>query len=1253
MINVSNTSHSTALMERLDIIRFVYGISSEVNILTDQLDTLWRLCEKPIERQATMVFLADATNSEVSPEEFLTKNDDLTQSQLHQQDVPDPGCDNKHPLTAAFTSEVQEYVFSSLFCSSGVDWKFLGVRAYESFQILFRSLKSQVRTNLTSKGPALDALWRICLLSGENQVASQAMQDLLNVYNSLSMIQEKNNIPNAWNKTSATQEVIANTSESFTQRIFQCLRKVKLALSNNDALSEMSAERCIRILNAAVGHSTGGGDATSSVISSEILNLIKSSTSLKCILRSVPHGLRGQACYRTIRIFAKRTPMQSHTITGASLSQVRDEGHDASMRINSKIPKVQLPSTARFSLKVHPLEPLSCLKWKVSKFCNHQLNLVKPISVNGPGRRPSGNDHSPSNLNVEADSTLISDIGITEGCEVVFLLANNPIPESKPSQIVKKSDRKSGFNLDALFVDDSSSNAFFDTLLAVLEALQIQESFDKPNTHNLVWDLLLSVPTNSNAIKCVHAAAQRPLEDKKGDDLMSIDTLRKDEEWKQILNSSSYQRSVYMMQVTDSFLQPATEVLHNVNKDKYSTLLSSTNLDSASFREGFIESGGFDAFLSFFTNERNESYVKTRTGNAVALRFLRCCSFGSSVAEILSGNELQTEETDTLGLSLMESLKNPEIVMESVVLVVTADTNVSEATILDALCLLRTLLIFRNKADETFASLPNSIAKALVIKLLLWNSKEVLTIATVNNGTRIRRTTEEFILKIPSLLPFALPWLIEALNNIDVTSDSCSEFFSVLICLVKSSKGELETKFSPLNMHLESLATSVCLKLASHPRPSNDATAIGCSTCVLCGCLKLLFAIIQNGGGFALSQGTKQLLKATNVTAWSKSCRSGKGNIMLDLITSPFTSQNEDTVLIDFLGIIFDGFLCYGTSSSSSAVCCDPESRQIGFKVIGAAAAACKGEVGYVSLCLRINNNLATVSPSLQHRWGQNIAMEERGVLTNASTYSGLRNQGCTCYMNSVLQQLFMMPGFQKNICSAKLPSNLRTGGGLIGKGADLTGKQISLQWDNGISYDALVEDYNEKSGMHSVRYLPLQIANCGGSNESYGNNLNQQSLQSNSSDIAELPEEILEEFTLAEGRPGKETGVFEIISREVPGEESDSVLSMISKIEETEEEMSSRRLLEEVQRTFIHLDEGSRGRCFDPRSLVEASGCLKLEFDVWQQNDASEFAMKLLDRLEVPLKRWSPSNFKYLERTFLLKQTKQKICKKCGLKVR
>jgi len=102
--------------------------------------------------------------------------------------------------------------------------------------------------------------------------------------------------------------------------------------------------------------------------------------------------------------------------------------------------------------------------------------------------------------------------------------------------------------------------------------------------------------------------------------------------------------------------------------------------------------------------------------------------------------------------------------------------------------------------------------------------------------------------------------------------------------------------------------------------------------------------------------------------------------------------------------------------------------------------------------------------------------------------------------------------------------------------------------------------------------------------------------------------------------------------------------------IQELEDESWSRHLLEEVQRTFIHLKEGSKGRCFDPRALVEASACLKLEFDVWQQNDASEFSTKLLDRLEISLKKWAPKHFRYMDHTFGLKQTKQKICKECGL---
>ena len=39
-----------------------------------------------------------------------------------------------------------------------------------------------------------------------------------------------------------------------------------------------------------------------------------------------------------------------------------------------------------------------------------------------------------------------------------------------------------------------------------------------------------------------------------------------------------------------------------------------------------------------------------------------------------------------------------------------------------------------------------------------------------------------------------------------------------------------------------------------------------------------------------------------------------------------------------------------------------------------------------------------------------------------ASGYVGLRNFGCTCYMNSLIQQLFMIPEFRAGILKAELP---------------------------------------------------------------------------------------------------------------------------------------------------------------------------------------------------------------------------------------
>ena len=232
-------------------------------------------------------------------------------------------------------------------------------------------------------------------------------------------------------------------------------------------------------------------------------------------------------------------------------------------------------------------------------------------------------------------------------------------------------------------------------------------------------------------------------------------------------------------------------------------------------------------------------------------------------------------------------------------------------------------------------------------------------------------------------------------------------------------------------------------------------------------------------------------------------------------------------------------------------------------------------------------------------------------------------------------------------MCLAPLPASVRASGAVMSaKGAELVGKKVAMQWENGVSYDAIIEGFEKESGMHTIRYCPMQVATVGGASHQ----------QIRPEDISLLPPQLPDELFLSEGRPGKETGNFDVVTA---AEDKDQVAfpgndpsKGSGDIKETEDEAASRHLMEEVQRTFIHLEEGSPGRCFDPRGLVEACTCLKLEFDVWQQNDASEFATKLLDRLETSLKRWAPEHFTYLDHTFGLKQTKQKICKECGLKV-
>ena len=44
--------------------------------------------------------------------------------------------------------------------------------------------------------------------------------------------------------------------------------------------------------------------------------------------------------------------------------------------------------------------------------------------------------------------------------------------------------------------------------------------------------------------------------------------------------------------------------------------------------------------------------------------------------------------------------------------------------------------------------------------------------------------------------------------------------------------------------------------------------------------------------------------------------------------------------------------------------------------------------------------------------------------IKQASGYVGLKNFGCTCYMNSLLQQLYMIPDFRKSVLGIHFPTD-------------------------------------------------------------------------------------------------------------------------------------------------------------------------------------------------------------------------------------
>ena len=205
----------------------------------------------------------------------------------------------------------------------------------------------------------------------------------------------------------------------------------------------------------------------------------------------------------------------------------------------------------------------------------------------------------------------------------------------------------------------------------------------------------------------------------------------------------------------------------------------------------------------------------------------------------------------------------------------------------------------------------------------------------------------------------------------------------------------------------------------------------------------------------------------------------------------------------------------------------------------------------------------------------------QQDVKTNGITLLGLKNQGCTCYMNSLLQQLFLCKSFRNAILAAPMLESCRT---TLWHRSDENLVDEEIEISGALQGEPLwtrfkVLGYDKATKEHVLRVIPKLVQGQNGP-----------------------PNQNLKETRMSLKRYRESCKI------RIPAPEGAAEVS--------EDDMAAYAILEQLQKTFLYL-QGSSRRFYDPRPLVDACKTLNMNFSVYQQNDACEFFDKLLERIE------------------------------------
>jgi ubiquitin C-terminal hydrolase len=1017
-------------------------------------------------------------------------------------------------------------IFKRYICSDNVDWATVGERAYECFEIYFRGLQSPGAIRMLQCSPkelppfiGMDTLWNIVFNIQHGESQKSAVTYLIKSYEEM-----------------AVED--SNEHTNIVQRIFLQLKVLADSLNsaengNRDMLNSRLV-RCLEVLNTVV---------------------------MKSRAAALPiHALQG--CMQRIKV----------TVNYRRVTTIFN------YNTQSNTLRTEKGSETSITLDTHPLHTIRQVKKKLARMLglnnanvNNSVMMVNNINSSNQKIQLDGD------LKQATDSDHIGDYGIGEG-STISAYSYATFGGAMRSNYNSYGNYNQGNNFDADSLNDangdmddsgtglasigatiSSDTALFELLL------ELADTAKHPAIHkdvvNKIWGLLMLIPTQENFVNEVLSCAV---------DITST-TPQPDEacadRWK-FLSTGSLARRTYLLQIVDHLMQPSSD----------STIDSAT---TAEFAAQFLNFGGFTAVLNLFTtvnpakmDDSSEEVAKVTL--SVALHLLHhilfdrgvSCRDGSisnsrptSVNSMYSSRHDSPSVIDVEEIQLMDkptpnqSLNATDVskvvmepdprllavlhtqsaqVIEKLLSVASTaannSENSSEAVVVRNALMILTLLL--RSSDAAVQMINNPVSKPLL-----------LTVLRSSGSSTVREMAADFAIQVGKSQPVVFSWLLADFRELRIEDNLCADLCRALAILMNhmflqaSGRGLTDAPTFDWAAFAKFLVDRIYW-FGEMSTNGNFMEHVFGGNVVILGHLHLLERLIRLN---------PEALATAHVNFKDVAV------CLVNKYMFPLPQEDRD----DF-----------------GPICATTTLKKAGFQVLSALIAL-KEEVFFFVLD-SLSNLSSSASTKMRDEWGIQISND---VKRTDIPFAGLKNQGCTCYANSLLQQLFLVVPFREAVLRTPIRECHRhTVSHMTGE--ELVGNRIVVEWENlPLWRPAMVLSYDEVTSEHTIEY--------------------------SDGDREQVT------YVLEEGRYKRETGSVRIASPTEAG-----LLNLAA----TDRELGAYRVLEQLQRTFCFLKYSKR-RYFDPRPLVEACKVLNLNFNVFQQNDASEFCDQLLDRVEIAMK--------------------------------